>query len=250
MSKTKVVKKLEKSAILSCKIIIFALEKIITMNVRIAEDWKELLQEEFDKPYFAELVDFVKAEYASRQIFPAARNIFRAFDKCPLDKLKVVIIGQDPYHGDGQANGLCFSVDDGVDFPPSLRNIFKEVADDIGKPVPLSGNLDRWAEQGVLMLNAVLTVRAHEAASHAGRGWEQFTDAVVRIIAEQKQGVVYMLWGSYAQKKGAMVDASKNLVLKAVHPSPLSVYRGFFGSRHFSKANDYLEKSGRGPIEW
>ena len=250
MSKTKVVKKLEKSAILSCKIIIFALEKIITMNVRIAEDWKELLQEEFDKPYFAELVDFVKAEYASRQIFPAARNIFRAFDKCPLDKLKVVIIGQDPYHGDGQANGLCFSVDDGVDFPPSLRNIFKEVADDIGKPVPLSGNLDRWAEQGVLMLNAVLTVRAHEAASHAGRGWERFTDAVVRIIAEQKQGVVYMLWGSYAQKKGAMVDASKNLVLKAVHPSPLSVYRGFFGSRHFSKANDYLEKSGRGPIEW
>lgn len=241
---------MEKSAILSCKIIIFALEKIITMNVRIAEDWKELLQEEFDKPYFAELVDFVKAEYASRQIFPAARNIFRAFDKCPLDKLKVVIIGQDPYHGDGQANGLCFSVDDGVDFPPSLRNIFKEVADDIGKPVPLSGNLDRWAEQGVLMLNAVLTVRAHEAASHAGRGWEQFTDAVVRIIAEQKQGVVYMLWGSYAQKKGAMVDASKNLVLKAVHPSPLSVYRGFFGSRHFSKANDYLERSGRGPIEW
>ena len=241
---------MEKSAILSCKIIIFALEKIITMNVRIAEDWKELLQEEFDKPYFAELVDFVKAEYASRQIFPAARNIFRAFDKCPLDKLKVVIIGQDPYHGDGQANGLCFSVDDGVDFPPSLRNIFKEVADDIGKPVPLSGNLDRWAEQGVLMLNAVLTVRAHEAASHAGRGWERFTDAVVRIIAEQKQGVVYMLWGSSAQKKGAMVDASKNLVLKAVHPSPLSVYRGFFGSRHFSKANDYLEKSGRGPIEW
>ncbi len=241
---------MEKSAILSCKIIIFALEKIITMNVRIAEDWKELLQEEFDKPYFAELVDFVKAEYASRQIFPAARNIFRAFDKCPLDKLKVVIIGQDPYHGDGQANGLCFSVDDGVDFPPSLRNIFKEVADDVGKPVPLSGNLDRWAEQGVLMLNAVLTVRAHEAASHAGRGWEQFTDAVVRIIAEQKQGVVYMLWGSYAQKKGAMVDASKNLVLKAVHPSPLSVYRGFFGSRHFSKANDYLERSGRGPIEW
>ena len=241
---------MEKSAILSCKIIIFALEKIITMNVRIAEDWKELLQEEFDKPYFAELVDFVKAEYASRQIFPAARNIFRAFDKCPLDKLKVVIIGQDPYHGDGQANGLCFSVDDGVDFPPSLRNIFKEVADDIGKPVPLSGNLDRWAEQGVLMLNAVLTVRAHEAASHAGRGWEQFTDAVVRIITEQKQGVVYMLWGSYAQKKGAMVDASKNLVLKAVHPSPLSVYRGFFGSRHFSKANDYLERSGRGPIEW
>ena len=220
------------------------------MEVRIAEDWKALLQEEFDKPYFAELVGFVKEEYASRQIFPAARNIFRAFDKCPLDKLKVVIIGQDPYHGDGQANGLCFSVDDGVDFPPSLRNIFKEVADDTGKPIPLSGNLDRWAEQGVLMLNAVLTVRAHEAASHAGRGWERFTDAVVRLIAEKKQGVVYMLWGSYAQKKGAMVDASRNLVLKAVHPSPLSVYRGFFGSRHFSKANEYLQQQGKGEIVW
>ncbi|MBR5808394.1 MAG: uracil-DNA glycosylase [Alistipes sp.] len=220
------------------------------MDVRIAEDWKALLQEEFDKPYFAELVDFVKAEYASQQIFPAARNIFRAFDKCPLDKLKVVIIGQDPYHGDGQANGLCFSVDDGVDFPPSLRNIFKEVSEDIGKPVPMSGNLDRWAEQGVLMLNAVLTVRAHEAASHSGRGWERFTDAVVRLIAEKKEGVVYMLWGSYAQKKGAMVDPTRNLVLKAVHPSPLSVYRGFFGSRHFSKANAYLAANGKVAIEW
>ena len=208
------------------------------MNVRIAEDWKALLQEEFDKPYFSELVDFVKTEYASRQIFPAARNIFRAFDKCPLDNLKVVIIGHDPYHGDG------------VDFPPSLRNIFKEVAEDTGAAIPLSGNLDRWAEQGVLMLNAVLTVRAHEAASHAGRGWERFTDAVVRAIAEQKEGVVYMLWGSYAQKKGAMVDTSKNLVLKAVHPSPLSVYRGFFGSKHFSKANAYLEERGVTPIDW
>ena len=220
------------------------------MEVRIAEDWKALLQEEFDKPYFAELVDFVKSEYASQQVFPAARNIFRAFDKCPLEKLKVVIIGQDPYHGDGQANGLCFSVDDGVDFPPSLRNILKEVSEDTGAPVPLSGNLDRWAEQGVLMLNAVLTVRAHEAASHAGRGWEKFTDAVVRQIAEKKQGVVYLLWGSYAQKKGAMVNPSQNLVLKAVHPSPLSVYRGFFGSRHFSKANDYLVAEGKAPIVW
>ena len=220
------------------------------MNVRIAEDWKALLQEEFEKPYFAELVDFVKAEYASQQVFPAARNIFRAFDKCPLDKLKVVIIGQDPYHGDGQANGLCFSVDDGVDFPPSLRNIFKEVSEDVGKPVPSSGNLDRWAEQGVLMLNAVLTVRAHEAASHAGRGWEKFTDAVVRLVAEQKQGIVYMLWGSYAQKKAAEVDPSRNLVLKAVHPSPLSAYRGFFGCRHFSKANEYLLNTGQTPIQW
>ena len=220
------------------------------MNVRIAEDWKELLQEEFEKPYFAELVDFVKSEYASQQVFPAARNIFRAFDKCPLENLKVVIIGQDPYHGDGQANGLCFSVDDGVDFPPSLRNILKEVSEDTGASIPSSGNLDRWAEQGVLMLNAVLTVRAHEAASHAGRGWEKFTDAVVRQVAEKKKGVVYMLWGSYAQKKGAMVDASQNLVLKAVHPSPLSVYRGFFGSRHFSKANDYLVALGKEPIKW
>ena len=220
------------------------------MDVRIAEDWKALLQEEFDKPYFAELVDFVKSEYASQQVFPAARNIFRAFDKCPLENLKVVIIGQDPYHGDGQANGLCFSVDDGVDFPPSLRNLLKEVSEDTGAPGPLSGNLDRWAEQGVLLLNAVLTVRAHEAASHAGRGWEKFTDAVVRQIAEKKQGVVYMLWGSYAQKKGAMVNPSQNLVLKAVHPSPLSVYRGFFGSRHFSKANDYLVAEGKAPIVW
>ena len=220
------------------------------MDVRIAEDWKALLQEEFDKPYFAELVEFVKEEYATQQIFPPARDIFRAFDKCPLDKLKVVIIGQDPYHGDGQANGLCFSVNDGVDFPPSLRTIFKEVSDDIGKPIPQSGNLDCWAEQGVLMLNAVLTVRAHEAASHAGRGWERFTDAVVRLVAQKKEGVVYMLWGSYAQKKGAIVDTSKNLVLKAVHPSPLSVYRGFFGSRHFSKANDYLINTGKEAIEW
>ena len=219
-------------------------------EVRIAEDWKAVIGEEFSKSYFEELVDFVKQEYATSQVFPAGRNIFRAFDKCPFDNVKVVIIGQDPYHGDGQANGLCFSVDDGVDFPPSLRNIFKEVAEDIGVPVPMSGNLDRWAEQGVLMLNAVLTVRAHEAASHAGRGWERFTDAVVRAIAEQKEGVVYMLWGSYAQKKGAMVDTSKNLVLKAVHPSPLSVYRGFFGSRHFSKANDYLSGRGVAPINW
>ena len=220
------------------------------MNVRIAEDWKALLQEEFDKPYFEELVTFVKAEYGSRQIFPAARNIFRAFDKCPLDKLKVVIIGQDPYHGDGQANGLCFSVDDGVDFPPSLRNIFKEVSEDMGKPIPASGNLDRWAEQGVLMLNAVLTVRAHEAASHAGRGWEQFTDAVVRKIAEQKQGVVYMLWGSYAQRKGAIANSASNLILKSVHPSPLSSYRGFFGCRHFSCANEYLRSIGKEEIVW
>jgi uracil-DNA glycosylase len=220
------------------------------MQVRIADDWKVLLQEEFDKPYFEQLTDFVRTEYSSREIFPAGRNIFRAFDQCPLSSLKVVIIGQDPYHGVGQANGLCFSVNDGVPFPPSLQNIFKEINDDIGTPIPSSGNLDRWAEQGVLLLNSVLTVRAHEAASHAGRGWEQFTDAVVRVIAEQKQGLVYMLWGSYAQRKGAIADPSRNLILKSVHPSPLSAYRGFFGSRHFSQANAYLQSIGKEPIIW
>ena len=220
------------------------------MDVKISESWKNLLQEEFDKPYFEELARFVKSEYSAGQVFPAGRNIFRAFDKCPFDKLKVVIIGQDPYHGVGQANGLCFSVDDGVQYPPSLQNIFKEIHDDIGSPIPSSGNLDRWAEQGVLLLNAVLTVRAHQAASHAGRGWEQFTDAVVRTIAERKEGVVYMLWGNYAQRKGQIADPERNLILKSVHPSPLSVYRGFFGCKHFSKANDYLIQQGKEPIVW
>jgi uracil-DNA glycosylase len=219
-------------------------------DVRIAEDWKEVLQEEFTKPYFDELVEFVKQEYASGVVYPAGANIFRAFDKCPFDKLKVVIIGQDPYHGPGQANGLCFSVARGVQFPPSLQNIFKEVQSDIGTPMPESGELDRWAEQGVLLLNAVLTVRAHQAASHAGRGWEKFTDAVVRAIAERKSEVVYMLWGSYAQKKGAIANPANNLILKAVHPSPLSAYRGFFGCKHFSEANKYLESVGKTPVVW
>lgn len=220
------------------------------MNVRIAEDWKAVIGEEFDKPYFADLVGFVREEYATRRIFPQGRNIFRAFDKCRFDNLKVVIIGQDPYHGEGQANGLCFSVGDGVPFPPSLQNIFKEVHDDTGTPIPASGNLDRWAEQGVLLLNAVLTVRAHEAASHAGHGWEQFTDAVVRAISLHKDNIVYMLWGSYAQRKGAIADSSRNCILRAVHPSPLSVYRGFFGCRHFSQANAYLQSVGKQPIIW
>lgn len=220
------------------------------MDVKIAADWKAMLQPEFDKPYFDELTSFVRKEYATQQIFPAGRNIFRAFDKCPFERLKVVIIGQDPYHGVGQANGLCFSVNDGVAFPPSLQNIFQEIRDDIGTPVPESGNLDRWAEQGVLLLNSVLTVRAHQAASHAGHGWEQFTDAVVRLIAERKQGIVYMLWGNYAQRKGQIADPKKNLILRSVHPSPLSVYRGFFGCRHFSQANAYLESIGKTPIEW
>lgn len=220
------------------------------MDVKIAPDWKALLEEEFSKPYFEELIRFVKEEYATRRIYPRGSNIFRAFDKCPLDKLKVVIIGQDPYHGPGQAHGLCFSVAEGVPHPPSLQNIFKEVAADIGTPIPASGNLDRWAEQGVLLLNAVLTVREHEAASHAGKGWETFTDAVVRKIAERKQGVVYLLWGSYAQRKGAIADPTQNCILKAVHPSPLSAYRGFLGCKHFSKANEYLISTGQTPINW
>lgn len=219
-------------------------------DVRIAEDWKAILADEFSKPYFDELVEFVKHEYSTGVVFPQPRNIFRAFDCCPFDKLKVVIIGQDPYHGVGQANGLCFSVSDGVIFPPSLQNILKEVAEDVGSPMPASGELERWAEQGVLLLNAVLTVRAHEAASHAGRGWERFTDAVVRAIAERKEGVVYMLWGNYAQKKGSIADTGRNLILRAVHPSPLSAYRGFFGCKHFSAANDYLQSIGKEPIKW
>lgn len=220
------------------------------MDVRIAQGWKEMLAPEFDKPYFEELIGFVKQEYTARRIFPRGSNIFRAFDKCPPDSLKAVIIGQDPYHGEGQANGLCFSVNDGVPFPPSLRNIFTEIHADTGAPIPTSGNLDRWAEQGVLLLNAVLTVRAHEAASHAGKGWEQFTDAVVRAIAERKDGIVYMLWGSYAQRKGAIVNPSRNLVLKCAHPSPFSANNGFFGCRHFSKANEYLVAQGKAPIRW
>ncbi len=220
------------------------------MDVRIAQDWKEILAREFEKPYFEELVRFVRQEYVTHTIYPAGRNIFRAFDKCSFEKLKVVIIGQDPYHGTGQANGLCFSVNDGIEFPPSLRNIFKEIFDDVGKPIPRSGNLDRWAEQGVLLLNSVLTVRAAQAASHAGHGWERFTDAVVQAIAARKQGLVYMLWGAYAQKKGGMADPTRNLILKCAHPSPLSAYNGFFGCRHFSKANAYLESIGKEPIEW
>lgn len=224
--------------------------KRLMAEVRIASDWKEILGEEFTKPYFEELVEFVRSEYAAGVVYPAGANIFRAFDKCPFDKLKVVIIGQDPYHGPGQANGLCFSVGEGVPFPPSLQNILREVSADTGALMPTSGELERWAEQGVLLLNAVLTVRAHQAASHAGHGWETFTDAVVRAIAERKEGIVYMLWGSYAQRKGAIADPQKNLVLRAVHPSPLSAYRGFFGCRHFSQANDYLRSVGREAIVW
>ncbi|MBR5167665.1 MAG: uracil-DNA glycosylase [Salinivirgaceae bacterium] len=220
------------------------------MDVRIEQSWKQRLQTEFDKPYFEQLTQFVRTEYQTRTIYPPARLIFNAFNLCPFDKVKVVIIGQDPYHGAGQAHGLCFSVQDGVQFPPSLRNIFKEIHDDIGTPVPLSGNLTRWAEQGVLLLNATLTVRADEAGSHQRRGWETFTDAVINAVASEKQNEVYILWGSYAQQKAAMVNRSQNLVLESVHPSPLSASRGFFGNHHFSRANQYLIEHGKEPVAW
>ena len=220
------------------------------MDVKIDASWKKVLQDEFEKPYFAQLTNFVRDEYKTKKIFPPGNMIFSAFDHCPFDKVKVVIIGQDPYHNDGQAHGLCFSVNTGVDFPPSLINIFKEIERDLGKPTPTSGNLERWAEQGVLLLNATLTVQAHSAGSHQGRGWEIFTDAVIRKVAEEKEHVVFMLWGNYAQQKGAVVDGQKHLVLRSVHPSPLSAYRGFIGCGHFSAANNYLIEKGLSPIHW
>ena len=218
--------------------------------MHIGNEWDALLADEIQKDYYLKLRQFLISEYTTRRIYPPMEDIFNALRHTSYSYLRAVILGQDPYHGPGQANGLCFSVGDGVPFPPSLQNIFKEVSDDTGTPIPPTGNLDRWAEQGVLLLNAVLTVRAHEAASHAGHGWETFTDAVVRAIAQRKQGIVYMLWGSYAQKKGAIADPQRNCILKAVHPSPLSVYRGFFGCRHFSRANEYLRSVGQEPIVW
>lgn len=220
------------------------------MDVKIESSWKQVLQTEFDKEYFVGLTDFVRKEYKTKRIFPPAPLIFNAFDRCPFDKVKVVIIGQDPYHGEGQAHGLCFSVNDGVEFPPSLVNIFREIERDLGKPMPKSGNLTRWAEQGVLLLNATLTVQAHQAGSHQGRGWETFTDAVIRKLAEEKENLVFMLWGNYAQQKGSVINTSRHLALKSVHPSPLSAYRGFIGCGHFSAANEYLRKTGRSEIEW
>ena len=220
------------------------------MDVKIEESWKSVLADEFDKDYFRKLTDFVRGEYLSgKTIYPRARDIFNAFNLCPFDKVKVVIIGQDPYHEPGQAMGLCFSVPSGITPPPSLQNIYREIETDLGRPSSTHGDLTHWANQGVLLLNSTLTVIAHLAASHAGHGWEQFTDAVISAVAK-KEHVVYMLWGSYAQKKASLVDASKNLVLKTVHPSPLSAYRGFFGCKHFSQANDYLIKTGQSPIDW
>ncbi|MDR1679887.1 MAG: uracil-DNA glycosylase [Prevotellaceae bacterium] len=220
------------------------------MQVRISPSWQAVLQPEFDKSYFEQLVAFVRQEYSTTTIFPPARLIFNAFDQCPFDRVKVVIIGQDPYHGIGQAHGLCFSVNDGVQFPPSLVNIFTEIERDLGIASPRSGNLERWAQQGVLLLNATLTVRAHLAGSHQGKGWEQFTDAVIETLSREREGLVFMLWGSYAQRKGAVIDTRKHLVLKAVHPSPLSAYRGFIGCGHFGQANEYLQQRGLSKIEW
>jgi len=220
------------------------------MEVKIEDSWKEKLQPEFEKDYFKNLVDFVKNEYLTKTIYPPGKFLFNAFDQCPFDQVKVVILGQDPYHEPGQAHGLCFSVNDGIPFPPSLINIFKEIETDLGIAIPKTGNLLRWAQQGVLLLNATLTVRAHSAGSHQNKGWETFTDAVIHRIAEEKEHVVFILWGAYAQRKGDFINQNKHLVLKSPHPSPLSAHRGFFGNKHFSKANSYLIQSGQTPINW
>ena len=220
------------------------------MNVRIDESWRQVLQPEFDKPYFELLTNFVRNAYRTTQCFPPAGQIFRAFDLCPFNRVRVVIIGQDPYHDFNQAHGLCFSVQDGVRVPPSLENIYKELNRDLGKPIPTSGNLTHWAEQGVLLLNATLTVEAHRAGSHQGKGWEELTDAAIQALNNQRENVVFMLWGSYAQRKGQFIDRRRHLVLTAVHPSPLSAYSGFIGCGHFSQANSYLQQHGQTTINW
>jgi uracil-DNA glycosylase len=220
------------------------------MDIRIESSWKEKLKDEFEKPYFTDLISFVKSEYSKNRVYPPGKFIFNAFDKCPFDQVKVVLLGQDPYHEPGQAHGLCFSVPDSVEFPPSLQNIFKEISDDLKIPVPKSGNLERWAEQGVFLLNATLTVRAHQAGSHQNKGWETFTDKVIHSLAESKDHLVFLLWGAYAQRKGEFIDTNRHLILKSPHPSPLSAHRGFFGNHHFSKANEYLELHGKEPIKW
>ena len=220
------------------------------MDVRIDPSWKEALASEWDQPYFRQLTDFVRHEYASGPVFPPAGRIFAAFDSCPFSKVKVVILGQDPYHGFGQANGLSFSVNPGVEIPRSLQNIYRELSDDLGVTPPPSGDLSRWAQQGVLLLNATLTVRASQAGSHQGHGWEEFTDAAIRALATQREGLVFILWGNYAQRKGAFIDRSRHLVIASAHPSPLSASRGFFGSRPFSRANQYLTAQGKEPIQW
>ncbi len=221
------------------------------MNVALDSSWKKRFADEFSKPYFAELAAFVKNEYKNEVVYPPPKYIFRAFDLCPFEKVKIVILGQDPYHGARQANGLCFAVNEDVTLPPSLQNIFKEIESDLGKSlVHRSGDLSRWAEQGVLLLNATLTVRAHVAGSHQGRGWELFTDTAVRVLSEEREHLVFMLWGNYAKAKGAHIDRARHLVLEAAHPSPFSVANGFFGCKHFSRANDYLIAQGETPVDW
>lgn len=221
------------------------------MEVKIDPSWKKRLADEFEKPYFKELTEFVKKEYQNETVYPAPKFIFRAFDLCPFDQVKVVILGQDPYHGPRQANGLCFAVDEGTALPPSLQNIFKEIESDIGQPLTnRSGNLTRWATQGVLLLNATLTVKARMAGSHQGRGWEQFTDAAIKALSDEREHLVFVLWGNYAKAKGAHIDRSKHLVIESAHPSPFSAASGFFGSKPFSKANAYLIEHGETPIDW
>jgi uracil-DNA glycosylase len=221
------------------------------MNVDIHDSWKPYLQDEFEKPYFKDLVNFVKNEYVNSQCFPPGRQIFNAFNYCPFENVKVVIIGQDPYHGYGQANGLCFSVNDGISHPPSLINIFKEIEQDLGIPYPKSGNLMRWAEQGVLLLNATLTVRANQAGSHQNKGWETFTDTVIKIINDKKEDVIFLLWGGYAKQKTKYIEHTKHKILVSGHPSPLSANRGYwFGNKHFSKTNFLLEQVSQVPIQW
>jgi uracil-DNA glycosylase len=220
------------------------------VDVKIEPSWQSVLTNEFEQDYFSRLTEFVHEEYRTHKVFPPARLIFQAFNQCPFDRVKVVILGQDPYHGPGQAHGLCFSVNDGVEFPPSLRNIFIELKQDMGKEIPAGGDLTRWAQQGVLLLNATLTVRASQAGSHQEKGWEQFTDAVIRQVNDLKDHVVFILWGSYAIRKGEFIDRGRHLVLTSVHPSPLSASRGFFGNKHFSRTNEYLLQHGKEPVNW
>ena len=220
------------------------------MDVKIEESWKKELGAEFEKNYFLDLTRFVRSEYQHYTVYPPGKLIFNAFNLCPFDKVKVVIIGQDPYHEPGQAQGLCFSVNKGIPFPPSLVNIFKEIQNDLGTPMPQDGDLTRWTKQGVLLLNATLTVRAHQAGSHQRKGWEEFTDAAIRALNAHREHLVFILWGSYAREKGAIIDRSRHLVLESAHPSPLSAYHGFFGNKHFSRANEYLTAHGETPIEW
>lgn len=221
------------------------------MNVEIHPSWKKELKDEFKKDYFKELTNYVKDEYHNHTCFPKGEDIFAAFEYSSFEDTKVVILGQDPYHGPGQAHGLCFSVSDGIAIPPSLVNIFREIKEDLGKDVPASGNLERWAKQGVLLLNATLTVRAHQAGSHQKKGWEHFTDRVIEILSERKENLVFLLWGGYAKKKAKKIDGSKHLILTSGHPSPLSANRGYwFGNKHFSKTNDYLLSKGKKSIDW